>query len=244
MDNYLENSYKDVYKMWKSDPSPKNTSLMLDKVKPVIDRSISAHVGFRSPNLTSQARRLAVKAFKSYDPNLAGLNTHLMNQLQSLKRIARKQTQIITVPERVSLDQGWVSQIENELRDEYGREPNSQEIADKAGISLKRLSHIRRFRQPVSEGMFMDRFADEESSYVPASTSLGEQHDPWVDLVYSDLDATNKKILEHSLGLYGSKQMSNQQIANKLSITPGAVSQRKLVIQKKLNEAAQYSPFL
>jgi DNA-binding NarL/FixJ family response regulator len=42
-------------------------------------------------------------------------------------------------------------------------------------------------------------------------------------------------ILEHALGLHGKPVLQNQQIAKKLRLSPGAVSQRKAKIQAKLN---------
>lgn len=243
MDDYLEKEYRDIFGAWKADPNPKTMSSLLSKTKPAIDRALAAHVGTKSPNLQSSAKRIAIKAFQSYDPSMAGLNTHLMNQLQGLKRAARKQTQIVSVPERVALDQTMIAEVENRLRDSLGRDPSSQETADNSGLSLKRLTHLRKFKQPLAEGTFTRQSDEESSGYTPGVSSINEAHDPWVDLVYEDMDPTNQRILELSLGLYGNKRHSNQQIAQKLRVTPGAISQRKSFIQKKLNEAAYYSPF-
>jgi DNA-binding NarL/FixJ family response regulator len=49
--------------------------------------------------------------------------------------------------------------------------------------------------------------------------------------------------MEHTLGLHGKKVLSNQEIARKLRLTPGAVSQRKATIQQLLNQEQELSPF-
>jgi DNA-binding Lrp family transcriptional regulator len=57
-----------------------------------------------------------------------------------------------------------------------------------------------------------------------------------MDFVYGDLDNTNKLIMDMSLGRNGRKQTSVQEIARRLNITPGAVSQRAAKIQQMLNQ--------
>jgi len=42
-------------------------------------------------------------------------------------------------------------------------------------------------------------------------------------------------ILEHSTGLFGQPKLSNNDIARKLSVTPSAISQRRLRIQNQLD---------
>ena len=66
----------------------------------------------------------------------------------------------------------------------------------------------------------------------------------WVELVYSDLDETDQLILAHTLGLRGREVLQNQQLAKKLGISPGAVSQRKQRIQRLLDREQQLSPFM
>ena len=104
-DNRLEEKYQPAFAAWRQQPSPQTTGQLLRAVDPDIEKAISAHVGQSNPLLKSRARQLALTAFQSYDPQQARLGTHLVNQLQGLKRISRKQNQVLSVPERVSLDE-------------------------------------------------------------------------------------------------------------------------------------------
>ena len=62
-------------------------------------------------------------------------------------------------------------------------------------------------------------------------------------MVYYDLDDTNQSIMEYTLGLHGAPVLENREIANRLGITAGAVSQRKAKIQAMLDEQFMVDPF-
>ena len=238
----LESKYKSPYDAWKLDPSPKNSTILLDAIDPEIKRGITAHVGKPNPLIRSRARRMALKAVGTYDSDKgAKLGTHIVNQLQGLKRISRKQTQVLKIPERVSMDQYRVEQARLELVDRNGRDPSATEMADYTGLSVRRLEHIRKFKNPVAEGAVIGPQGEEGAAgFLPSVAVTG---DAWTEVVYSDLGPVNQNIMEWTLGLHGQPQLSNQAIARKLRISPGAVSQRKAAIQAVLNREDELSPF-
>lgn len=237
----MESKYQAPYDTWKSDPSPTNTSNLLKALEPEIRRGISAHVGGRpNPLIRSRARRLALQAVQTYDPTKARLGTHVVNQLQGLKRIARKQTQVLRTPERVAIDQGRVENARAELVDRLGRDPSATELADYTGLSVKRLDYLRQFKHPLAEGTVVGPTGEDSVGFLPA---VQQSSNAWAEVVYSDMDAINQKIMEWTLGLHGEPVLSNQEIARRLRVSPGAISQRKLVIQKLLNREEELSPF-
>ena len=139
----LEPDFEPDFAAWKATPNPHQTTLLLGRLQPTIDKAISAHVGNSDPIIRSRAKQLTLQAVKTYDPMKAKLSTHLFNQLQGLKRIYRKQNQIISVPERISLGQGQLLSADAELQERLGRDPTSGEIADYTGLSLRRIKQIR-----------------------------------------------------------------------------------------------------
>ena len=68
-------------------------------------------------------------------------------------------------------------------------------------------------------------------------------NDIWLQVIYDDLSPIDKKIFEYALGYNGKSVLSNQQIAAKLGRSPGAISQRKLLIQKMIDQESDLSPF-
>jgi DNA-directed RNA polymerase specialized sigma subunit len=181
---------------------------------------------------------MALDALQRYEPSKAKMKTYLMSQLQGLRRVSAQEQEIISIPEQIKLDQQHVHRVGSEMRDWLGRDPSDLELADKTGLSMKRLGHIRKATTARTEGSFMSTGEEgTEEAYAPAVRSLQQPaSDPWHEFVYYGLDPTDQLIMEHTLGLRHKPILSNQDLARKLGVTPGAVSQRKARIQKQLNQ--------
>lgn len=242
--NRLEPEFAEPWQIYSTDPSPHNTTQLLNKLKPVITRGVRAYGGKTAgPTTQSHAKRLTLQALKTYDPAQASLSTHITNHLQGLQRVTRQQGQVVRIPERVTLDRSHIEQVRANLEDQHGREPTDQELADAAGISVKRLWHIRKFVSPVSQGFLEHATMSEESGegYAPSVVRPGSE--AWLHIVATDLPETDRKILEWTTGLGGNPVLTNQQIAMRLKLSPGAVSQRKAKIQQLLDQEDRLSPF-
>lgn len=238
----LEPQFEQEFTSWQREPTPQSTGALLRKLQPTIDQGISASVG-RSvgPNVRSRARRLTLDAVKSYDPQQAKLSTHVINHLKGLRRYQRQQQQILSVPERLSIDRQYLQQAEDELNDRLGREPTIDELADHAKISRRRISRIRSYRPPVAEGSLLSMTSPDNDQFSP--TIEGPESDVIVEAVYGDQDSVGQKIMEWTLGLHGTQPLSNQEIARRLRVTPGAVSQRKAMIQRQLQQMEEADLF-
>ena len=129
-----------------------------------------------------------------------------------------------------------------DITHEIGREPTDRELADRSGISLKRMTHVRSYNPAVAEGTLEG--ASGEVFGGTRGMGLPEAASVWQRLVYEDLSPRDQKIMEHSMGMHGRKPMANQDIARKLGVSPGAISQRKKIIQDMLNKEAELSPFV
>jgi len=235
----LEPEFAEPYGAWKKTPSPATNAAMLTLLRPHIDKAVSMHLGQGSANplLTSRARRMALDALPRYDPSRAKLSTFVTNELQGLKRVRRQQSQVVKAPERILLDRAALQEREQELRDSLGREPSDMELADWSGFSLARIAKVRQFQPAVATGTLENAGVSPGMQETPLS-------DTWVQLVYGDLSATDQRILEHTLGLHGRRRLSNQEIAAKLRLSPGAISQRKKKIQELLDKERELSPLL
>lgn len=241
--NRLEPDFDEAYQGWQQEDNPQTRGALLRRAQPVIDKAVYTYAGKNaSPAVRSQARMMALDAFKSYDPNKGSMKNHLLANLRRLQRTAAQGQQIISIPERVALDRRHLREAEEALRDNLGRDPSDAEIADHTGLSLKRIGHIRRAAAPVNTGSILD---EQGEVFSPASRTPGDDRndDAWTQMVYYDLDSTNQAIMDYTLGLHGAPQLENREIANRLGITPGAVSQRKAKIQAMLDERFMVDPF-
>jgi AraC-like DNA-binding protein len=238
----IEPEFDEPFKAWKADPTPGSNATMLKTLKPVIEGAVKTHVGENNPLLYSRAKRLALEGLRTYDPMRGRLKTHLYGQLQGLKRINQQQTQILKVPERVALDRYHLDMASQELASELGREPSDAEIAERTGLSPRRLMRIRQYQPGVAEGSIVD--PETGGGYSGAAqTPDGEARNAWMQMIYDDLDPHHQVIMELTLGLNGHRPLSNQEIAQRLKRSPGAISQAKARIQKMLDEEPELSPF-
>lgn len=239
----LEPEFQSAYSTWKSNPGPESNDVLLKSLQPIIDNAVKAYAGNASPIIKSKAKKIVIDSLPGYDPQGSKLKTYLFNQLQGLKRFSMQQGQIISVPEQVQLDHSNLKRTENELREQLGREPSTEELADAANLSVKRINYVRNLKNPMSEG-FVSRPApnSEGTDYGdPSVVGASGKKDAaaWHDFVYGSLSPTDKLIMEHTMGLYGKGVLSNEQIARKLGVSPAAVSIRKNKIQQELDKRYQ-----
>jgi DNA-directed RNA polymerase specialized sigma subunit len=233
-----------LYPQWKAGPTPQLNTQIVKTLQPIVDTAVSSYVGKSpSPTMRSRARLMALKALDSYDPNKGNVKTHLLSQMQSLRRLAAKEQNIISIPEQVGLDFQRLAESENELRDSLSREPTDDEIADSTGLSVRRIRKIRTFHKPISEGMTAmisgDSEDDTNTDIASVLPNYNRQADAWLDFVHGDLSPTDKLIMDMTLGRNGRRRASTQEIAQKLRLTPGAISQRAAKIQNMIDQRYQ-----
>jgi RNA polymerase primary sigma factor len=225
------------YHAWKKNPTPTNNTAFLKHLSPVIDSALTSYGmgNAASPVLRSRARVMALQAMRSYDPKKGNIRTHVLSHLRGLQRISGQQQQIISLPERVAIQRNQLIQAEDELRDRLGRDPSDLEIADATSLSPKRLAYLRLAIPPTAEGTLTQE-DDEGNMQMPELGGGGQPHDAWADFVYYDLSPTDQLIMDYSLGRNGSPKLPLHDIARRLGITGGAVSQRAARIQTLLDE--------
>lgn len=238
--------FDNLYTTWKKNPTPDTNTQILSAVQPVIDSAVSSYAGANtSQTMKSRARLMALKALGSYDPQRGNVRTHLLSQLQSLRRAAAKEQNIISLPEQVGLDFQHITNAENELRDQYGRDPTDDELSDFTNLSKRRIQKIRKFNQPLAEGT-VSRIVDEDSGGGDVASSIPGRQDAaeaWMNFVYDDLGPTDKLIMDMTLGRNGKRKASTQDIARRLRLTPGAISQRAAKIQTMLDKRFEQGGF-
>lgn len=232
----LEEEYTPHFQAWRAEPSGANAGKLLQAVDPVIKSALRTYAGAgqSSPTMRSKAKLVVLDSLPRYDPNKAKLRTYLMTSLQSLRRAQAEESQIVSVPERVRLDQQLLRTATAELTDKLGREPSDGELAEHAGVSLKRLAHVRQAKGSLAEGQMVNTTEDPGGSADVAVAPRGRE--TYLRFIYGDLSPTDQFIMERSLGLHGHSILPKGEIARKLGISAGAVSQRAAKIQAILDK--------
>lgn len=220
---------QDAYANWQKQPTNANMMYALQAAQPVIDMALKSYVGSRDPVAISRARILVLRALKSYNPQKGTqLRTYLLNQLQPLRRLAAKRRFVAHIPEQAQYNMSGLREAEADLTDELGREPTDIELADRTGMSMKRIKHLRSMVVPQAEGMF--------GPEGPPEIDMPDSMQDWQDYVYYDLSPTDRKIFEWRTGYNKKPTLGVSDIAKRLNMSAGRVTQRANKIAVKLEE--------
>jgi DNA-directed RNA polymerase specialized sigma subunit len=229
------------YEAWKKKPGPATMTPLVMRLSPTIDSALRGY-GLQDDSMMRNAARIHVsEAVQSYDPKKgASLDTFVRTELQRLQRINAQRRSPIPVPEGALTDIKTIDTYEDELDHELGRPPTVFELADRSGISIKRIETLRKKYKPVVTDMSGTHSSDDDSPFLlPAQQFDRDQFA--INMAYYDADPIDKKIMEWSLGLYGSKKLNKVQMAKKLGVSVPAISKRAQGIQGRIEEHRKYA---
>lgn len=227
-----EERIEDLVARWQKRQTPELTATVLSRMKPTIDAALSSYASGNEDALSVKAAKLTLEALKGYDPKFgAAPSTFVFHNLKRLNRLSGAQSRITPVSEALELDRSAVRRAAATFEDEHDREPSVQELADLTGFSMKRINKIFDTEmQTLPESATLTENGDQKRG----SSALND--DDYFEYVYSSVSPVDQKIMEWSSGKHGVKPLSNNDIARKLKLTPGAVSQHKNKIQQMLSD--------
>jgi DNA-directed RNA polymerase specialized sigma subunit len=191
------------------------------------------------------AKRIVADSLERYDPSKAAISTYVDRQLQGLQRWSSRRKRVLKTPDRVQVEAARLGQAERRLEQELGVPPSMRQLSDETGMPLDRIRRIRSAEQQIFVGSSQGGSDEGGLGTIEDSPVADDQKktDAWIKFVRDDLNPVDQYVLEHTLGLDGAKILSNQVMAAKLKITPGALSQRKARIQAILDKQETASPF-
>lgn len=227
-------SGEEAYAGWLRDKSPANMSKVLEAYAPTINSEITRYSGPKNL-LRSRAKVLAVKAVKSFNPmSGAKLNSWIVTNLKPLSRYSIQQRDV-KVPEVAARQAAAVNAATMSLKDELGRDPTDEEIADETGMSVKRVKDVRaKAVASVNSGAF-DDMGDGDDDFSGTPGVVEPSKVPFAqDVVYHDLSDTDRFIFDSATGMHGAERIPAVEVARRLGITPAAVSQRAKAIGRQI----------
>lgn len=206
----------------------KDVDKLIADHKRLIDFEASKHSQFVPSSVAlAEAYRIARKAAESYDPKSGfQFSTHLTNQLKKLSRLGTSFGAIARLPEKRQFELTRLNHAEQSLKDELGREPSIEELSTATGFGLHTVTHLLKNRKKEVN--------IENLAYTPVF--IDNTNDEWIHFVYNDLPQRDKVIFEHKLGWGGKPELSNEEIAKNLNISPSTVNNRVRLISEKLAE--------
>lgn len=230
----IEPEYAAPYAAWKAKQSPETLNALVTAAMPAITKTTSRY-SQNDPLALSRARSIAIDALPRYDHRQGKLNAFLETSLRGLTRQTARAAAGVKVPDRVAAERIYLDNAEKELTHELGRSPSTAELIEHSKLPLSRITRIRQYRPAVP---FSALSSDVGDSFGGAVRHPGQvtTNPMWTEAVYHDQSPMDQRIMEMSMGLFGNQVHSNERIAAKLGVTPGAISQRKAKIQSRLDE--------
>lgn len=216
-----------LYEAWRVDPTPDNLGRVVKSMDDTIGYKLSSMGVGDNPQMRHQARLYAAEAVRKFDPaSGASLRTWTQSQLQSLQRFRRENQGPVKIPDRAAIDAWAIERARRELEDELGFDPDVKQLADRSGLSVKRIAAVNKITRPVA---YTEQMVDEGSTL---SDYLGEA----LEYVYDGSDPVDRKIIEMTTGYGGSPVMSKKDVALRLGLSASQVTRRSERIGIKLQE--------
>ena len=218
---------------WQKTPTAQLTQKVLQSIRPAISSALHTYTPGQQHDYIIKATNYALNSLKNYDASRkVSPSTYVFSQLRRLSRIKRQRQNIVHIPQSQVYQQMQVNKAIAELSDVYDRQPTDQQLADKLHVSKAKLSKMLQ-----AAGMSVAPQSAAVNQVTGQSTfsnkDLGDKD--YFDYVYRSVSPQDKLIMQYTSGI-GKHMLSNNQIAKKLKLSPGAVSQHKQKIQAMLEE--------
>jgi hypothetical protein len=169
-----------------------------------------------------QANTQMIKALQSYKADAgAAPSTHIWNNLQKVQRIAGGSLQSGHIPENRNMKRITFQTVRENLNDQLGYEPSSQQMADELGWDIREVGRMN------SELGGEITASEAEFDFYGNSTTGANQDRALADYLYLELDDKDKVIFEHSFGYAGKPKLTNKEIALKLGTNEMAITRAK-----------------
>lgn len=218
---------KSIITLWKQNRSQQNTRKVIQLLSPTIQSALHTYAPGQQKQFRVKATNIALDSLKNFDQTKKiSPSTYVFTSLQRLNRVRRQRQNLIHIPQSQVYAKSIIDKKKQQLQNKLGRQATDQELCDSIGISKKKLDRIN------SNVVFNQSSAVNAQSGDSTFKVKGLTQDDYFKYIYDSVSPIDKKIMQWTK----SKNISNNQIARKLNISPGAVSQRKAKIQQMLGQ--------
>ena len=215
---------------WRRQPSSRLSHEITTALSDDVDRAIRAAGSEPGPLTRAEGKMLIVGALNNYQPTKgATFRTWANQHLAQLPRQLRASRFATRVPEMRARESVRLQDTIRQIEAETGFEPPDAVLADRLGMSLKRIANLRKYGRT-------EQLDDEQNTPEPQDRELIHA------MVYYSLPPRDQFIFERMTGFNGVRALPAHEIARRLKVTPAAVSQRMARIQTFLQQAEEAAP--
>lgn len=209
----------ELWLKWNTSKSTADLEALLLHMRPLIYREANRWANVVNKTvLEAEANKLAVEAFKTYDPKRSPpvqLSTHVTNRLLKLSRVAYERQSTVSIPEHQRLSYNKLNRLKGELEDRLGKPPTIEHLADHMSMSVPK---IQALIANVEKRELM------ESGEGPVFQQEEDRMLELIELAYSQFTPRQKEIYDYRTGSHGKPETKNPAIMAKLNISQGVLS--------------------
>jgi DNA-directed RNA polymerase sigma subunit (sigma70/sigma32) len=205
---------------------------LLKSLDPLLKKNVNkyANSGLPREALETEARTLVAKSFDSYDPTKSQLSTHATNHLKHLQRFVIEYQNIAKIPENRAIQISKFKNIKANLSEKLNREPSVLELADELHWNIAEVE-----RMVAEQRKDLTMISGEDIFYEDQFRSQDLTLEA-IWFVYYDVDNEDRKILEHTFGLFGNPKLSVSEIGQKINKPDSYVLRRYKTLADKINQ--------
>lgn len=164
---------------------------------------------------------------------------------QAITRALADQSRLIRVPVHMVDSINKIEKVTKELIQELGREPTYKEIAERTGISEKKIiKYLRLAQQPLSlempvgdeEESRLENFIEDNRHMTPEGESLNQYYKEQIEKVLNKLTPREKEILKYRMGLDGEYPHTLEEVGTIFGVTRERIRQVEAKAKRKLQQ--------
>jgi len=215
---------------------------LITSMAPVVQFNVNKFRGAPLPRMAmeSEARRLLVNAFDTYNPNKgAALATHATNHLKHLQRFVLQYQNVGKIPEHRGIVISRYQNIKDNLEQDLNRPPTTLELADALSWSP---AEVERMETELRQDLTIGTGREDSSSFFDASFNKKDGSHELVEFIYysPSTNGVKKKLMEYSLGIGGTPRLSTNEIALKLKMPESQVRKLNGELAQEVRDYEEY----
>lgn len=217
----------DLWQQWhQGGRQPEHLEPLLDRFEPIITSKMKQ---WKPPMAQEEAfrtelRKQVVKAMHTYDPTRGtAVSTHVVSRMPAAIRWGNQHANTAYIPEGKTKNIGPLLAMQDDLREELGRDPTHEELAHATGISFK---HVQKTMGALRKDVLSSSF---QSDPTPQES---QRHMELIELLPPALpDNLHREVFYHMYGLEGRPKIDSPgAIARKIGKSPSQISRMRTTI--------------
>ena len=221
-----------AWRKWKDGgEKPEDLEGLMHSLQPLIRHRMSPYLGrvrlIPDAAIEAEFNIRAVEALRNYNPEKAGLATHVYRYLEKAKRFVTERQNVGRIPENRIYKIKQYQKVKSDIVEETGKQPTLPEMAKRLKWPL---AEVDRMDSELRSDLMTQGFENDPYSMMPSKS------EEVLRLFKYELSGHERTVYEYLTGQGRARITSTGEISRKMGIPDYQVSRIKEGIQRKLRK--------